>query len=123
LTAAIDIARHMDQDQIVVVQETEYTGAGKHPTAQLTFAKQNQVQVRRGDPKENKPGEVIVIPEHLRQIRAVEVPMEKLRKSYLKNIIKELNGREPSQAEWQYLAEELNTDVARVKELIKNVNE
>jgi cysteine synthase len=123
LTAAIDIARNMDRDQIVVVQETEYTGAGKHPTAQLTFAKQNQVQVRRGDPRENKPGEVIVIPEHLSQICAVEVPIDKLRKSYLKNIIKELNGREPSQAEWNYLAEELNTDVARVKELIKNVND
>jgi cysteine synthase len=123
LTAAIDIARNMDRDQIVVVQETEYTGAGKHPTAQLTFAKQNQVQVRRGDPRENRPGEVIVIPEHLSQIRAVEVPIDKLRKSYLKNIIKELKGRELSQAEWDYLAEELNTDVARVKELIKNVND
>jgi len=123
LTAAIDIARNMHQDQIVVVQETEYTGAGKHPTAQLTFAKQNQVQVRRGDPRENKPGEVIVIPEHLSQIRAVEVPMDKLRKSYLKNIIRELNGRVPNQQEWDYLAEELNTDVPRVKELIKTVNE
>jgi cysteine synthase len=123
LTAAIDIARNMDQDQIVVVQETEYTGAGKHPTAQLTFAKQNQVQVRRGDPRENKPGEVIVIPEHLRQIRAVEVPMDKLRKSYLKNIIRELNGRAPSAQEWDYLAEELNADVPRVKELIKTVSE
>ena len=123
LTAAIDIARNMHQDQIVVVQETEYTGAGKHPTAQLTFAKQNQVQVRRGDPRENKPGEVIVIPEHLSQIRAVEVPMDKLRKSYLKNIIRELNGRAPNQQEWDYLAEELNTDVPRVKELIKTVNE
>ena len=33
LTAAITMARQMDRDQIVVVQETEYTGAGKHHTA------------------------------------------------------------------------------------------
>ena len=33
LTAAITLARQMDQDQVVVVQETEYTGAGNITTA------------------------------------------------------------------------------------------
>jgi 2-amino-4-ketopentanoate thiolase beta subunit len=40
LTAAITLARGMDQDQVVVVQETEYTGAGKHHNSQLSFARE-----------------------------------------------------------------------------------
>ncbi len=39
LTAAFALAQEMDEDQIIVVQETEYTGAGKHPMPQLSFAK------------------------------------------------------------------------------------
>ena len=35
LTAAVAMARQMDRDQIVVVQEAEYTGAGKHHNWQL----------------------------------------------------------------------------------------
>ena len=32
------LAREMNEDEIIVVNETEYTGAGKLPSAQLTFA-------------------------------------------------------------------------------------
>ncbi|NTV76370.1 MAG: PLP-dependent lyase/thiolase, partial [Holophaga sp.] len=38
LTAAVTLARQMGRDEIVVVQETEYTGAGKHHNSQLSFA-------------------------------------------------------------------------------------
>ena len=44
------VAQELDEDAIVVVQETEYTGAGKHPTAQLTFARELGIEVRRGLP-------------------------------------------------------------------------
>ncbi|MGE5140096.1 MAG: 2-amino-4-oxopentanoate thiolase subunit OrtB, partial [Rudaea sp.] len=57
LAAAIGLAQELDQEQIIVVQETEYTAAGKLHTAQLTFARANGVQVRRGDPRENVPGQ------------------------------------------------------------------
>ena len=40
LAAAFVLAQELDRDAVVVVQETEYTGAGKHPTAQLTFARE-----------------------------------------------------------------------------------
>jgi len=43
LTAAISLARELPEDAIVVVQETEYTGAGKLPSAQLSFAIENGV--------------------------------------------------------------------------------
>ena len=85
LAAAFAIARELDADAIVVVQETEYTGAGKHPIAQLNLAKQLGIEIRRGDPRENVPGGRIVIPEHPSQIEAVEMDLDRIRRSYLRN--------------------------------------
>jgi cysteine synthase len=39
LAVAVALAKKLPEDKIIVVQETEYTGAGKLPTAQLSFAK------------------------------------------------------------------------------------
>jgi cysteine synthase len=90
LTAAFSLAREMDEDQVVVVNETEYTGAGKHPYAQIAFAKKMGVDVFRGDPSREKPGTNIVIPEDPRQITAGEVDLDRLRESYVKNACKSL---------------------------------
>jgi 2-amino-4-ketopentanoate thiolase beta subunit len=79
LTAAITLAKQMDQDQVVVVQETEYTGAGKHHNSQLSFARENGIEVRRGDPEESVPGQSIIIPEHLEQVRGKVQDMDRLR--------------------------------------------
>ena len=38
LAAAFAIAQEYDNDDVIVVQETEYTGAGKHILSQLNFA-------------------------------------------------------------------------------------
>jgi len=88
LTAAVTLARQMDREQIVVVQETEYTGAGKHHNSQLSFARENGIEVRRGDPKDNVPGKAIVIPERLEQVWGKVQDMDRLRLSYLKNAAK-----------------------------------
>ena len=64
LAASFALAMTLPEDQIVVVQETEYTGAGKHPMPQLSFAKRNGVEVRIGDPEEEVPGKNIVLPDH-----------------------------------------------------------
>jgi len=85
LTAAVTLARQMNQNQIVVVQETEYTGAGKHHNSQLSFARENGIEVRRGDPQDNIPGKAIVIPERLDQVWGKVQDLERLRLSYLKN--------------------------------------
>jgi len=87
LAAAISLARELDQDQVLVVQETEYTGAGKHPTAQLTFAKSMGVDVRVGDPRQNQPGKVIVIPEDISQLSIQEMDMSDLRSRYLRHAV------------------------------------
>ena len=94
LTAAITMARQMDRDQIVVVQETEYTGAGKHHNSQLSFARENGIKVYVGDPAENVPGKTIVLPERLEQVRGKAQDLESLKLSYLRNAAR----RHPVQA-------------------------
>ncbi|UQZ90304.1 PLP-dependent lyase/thiolase [Deltaproteobacteria bacterium Smac51] len=119
LAAAFSIAQEMDQDQIVVVQETEYTGAGKHPSPQLTFASANGIEVRRGDPKDNIPGQRIVIPENPGQIKAVELPLEKLRQSYLKHNLASVKDGKVSAADMEYLAAEINLPPAEAEAMIQ----
>ncbi len=51
LAAAFSIAQEMPRDAMIVVQETEYTGAGKHVQPQLSFARENGIEVRLGDPQ------------------------------------------------------------------------
>jgi len=107
LTAAITLARQMDEDQIVVVQETEYTGAGKHHNSQLSFARKMGVEVRRGDPRDNVPGKAIVIPERLDQVWAQVQNLERLRKSYLRNATKAHPQESWSENDIAFLAADL----------------
>jgi len=123
LCAAFSLAQEMDADQIIVVQETEYTGAGKHPLGQLNLARKMGVDVRRGDPRDNRPGEAIVIPEHPSQIRTAEIDLDRLRRSYIRNAMKSLTpGRELTAADWRFLAEETRTDIDYVKEAIRHAD-
>lgn len=115
LTAAVTLARQMDRDQIVVVQETEYTGAGKHHNRQLSFARENGIEVRRGDPQENVPGKTIVIPQHLAQVWGKVQDMDKLRRSYLKNAAKLLPVEQWTEADIAFLAADIKKDVAWVQ--------
>lgn len=115
LTAAVTLARQMDRDQIVVVQETEYTGAGKHHNRQLSFARENGIEVRVGDPAGNVPGKTIVIPEHLDQVRGKVQDMDKLRRSYLKNAAKAHPVAAWTEADLAFLAADLKVDAAWVQ--------
>jgi 2-amino-4-ketopentanoate thiolase beta subunit len=85
LTAAVTLARQLDREQVVVVQETEYTGAGKHHNSQLSFARQHGIEVRRGDPATSIPGKSIVIPETLEQVEGKAQDLDRMRRSYLAN--------------------------------------
>lgn len=87
LAAAFSIAQEMDEDQVVVVQETEYTGAGKHVQPQLQFARENGIDVRLGDPREEIPGQSIVLPGDPSMIRANEIDLAGLKKSYIKHAV------------------------------------
>lgn len=119
LTAAFSLAQEMNQDQIILVQETEYTGAGKHLQPQLGFAKSMGVEIIIGDPSDEKCGENIVLPEHPRLIRAVDLDMDKLRKSYIKNAVKDVS--DITETDITFLAEDTGTDRAFVKKSIEKL--
>ena len=110
LAAAITLASQMDQDQVIVVQETEYTGAGKHHNSQLSFARKMGIEVRRGDPAENVPGESIVIPERLEQVRGRTLDMDRLRTSYLKNADRNYSIQHWDDTDIQFLAADLKVN-------------
>ena len=127
LAAAISIAKEMDKDQIIVVQETEYTGAGKHPMPQLTFAKQNGIEVRRGNPVENIPGKNIVIPWNIGDIQSNDLDIDRLKNNFIKNAVVNNKLNEIDEEDIAYLMEEVNKDrdfvVRRLEELgVKVIN-
>jgi hypothetical protein len=122
LAAAIGLARNLDQDQIIVVQETEYTAAGKLHISQLTFAQEMGVEVCRGDPKENIPGKVIVVPEDVGQIQATEYDLTKVRQSYIRNALKQAEGYIPQEMDLIFLAEDSKSSIEFVHETIHRTN-
>jgi len=121
LAAAFAIAREMGEDEILVVQETEYTGAGKLPSAQLTFAKEMGIEVRRGDPADDKPGESIIIPEHPAQITAKDVDLGQLKKSYVKNCLNHYKDVKITWEDLKFLAGETKTSESYMENLIREI--
>ncbi len=122
LAAAFAVARELDEEQILVVQETEYTGAGKHPFAQLNLARRMGIEVRRGDPRDNRPGECIVIPEQAAQLTVSEVDLDHLRRSYIRHALQSLpadSQLEP--VDIDFLAADTRSTPDYVKEIIKGV--
>lgn len=117
LAAAISIAKEMDENQIIVVQETEYTGAGKHPMPQLTFARENGIKISIGNPENNIPGETIVLPKTFNQIKAIDINMATLREKYINNMIGNYRFEELSQREVEYIAKEVKLTVEDLKVL------
>ena len=120
----MSLARELPREATVVVQETEYTGAGKHHWAQLNFAREMGVEVRTGDPAENVPGKVIVIPERLEQIQAKDFDLGRMRKSYVRNALKHAPaGYAPTADDIDFLAADTNSDAAAVEALVAELKE
>ncbi|WP_346871002.1 2-amino-4-oxopentanoate thiolase subunit OrtB [Clostridium sp. UBA5119] len=106
LAAAFVIAQEMEDDAILVVQETEYTGAGKHIVPQLTFAKENGIKVIRGNPMDEVPGENIILPEDPSYLQIDNKELDDYRKSLIKNTVKFLKEKEIGQVDLDFLCEE-----------------
>ncbi|MDP2425228.1 MAG: 2-amino-4-oxopentanoate thiolase subunit OrtB [bacterium] len=87
LAAAFAIAKEMKTDQIVVVQESEYTGAGKHHQAQLSFARNQGIHIAFGNPQEEIPGKSILLPNNLKDFTVQEIFLPDVRAQYLKTIL------------------------------------
>ena len=114
LAAAFSVAQEMDEDQCIVVQETEYTGAGKHVNPQLAFARKNGIDIRFGDPAEEVPGKSIILPAHPSLIKARDFNIEHMRHSLIKNAAASVDHA-PTDEDIRFLAEEVQRDEAYVK--------
>ena len=119
LAAAFSIAQEMDEDQIILVQETEYTGAGKHLQPQLSFAKENGIDLIVGDPKDEVCGQNIVFPSEPGLIKAVDLDLDKLRKSYIKNAVK--GQKKATDKDIEFLANDIKSDADFVKKVIEEL--
>ncbi len=121
LTGAVSLAREMDADKIIVVQETEYPGAGKHHNSQLSFARKMGIEVRRGNPEEGVNGKSIIIPERLDQVKGHRQDMEKLRLSYLKNAAKQLDPAKWSDIDRAFVAADVKKDLKWLDQALKQI--
>lgn len=116
LAAALVLARELGEDELLVVQETEYTGAGKHPTAQLTLARALGISVGIGPREDDRPGERIVFPGSVEEMSVTEVDLVHLRRSYLRRIAARVEDRSLADFEVDFLAADLNTGPEFVRE-------
>ncbi len=120
LAAAFRLAQDMNEDECIVVQETEYTGAGKHINPQLSFARQNGIEVRFGDPKDEIPGTNIILPSHPSLIDVTDIDLEHVRRSYIKNAVG-ARKEELTPDDIRFLVEETNSSEAFVKNALLSI--
>ncbi|MDU4890718.1 MAG: 2-amino-4-oxopentanoate thiolase subunit OrtB [Clostridium sp.] len=119
LAAAFVIAQEMEDDEILVVQETEYTGAGKHIVPQLTFAKDNGIQIVKGNPAEEIPGENIVLPQDPSYLCIRNMDLNDYRKSLIKNTAKQLGCKSVEQVDMEFLCAETKLSYEEVAGILK----
>jgi len=117
LAAAFSLAQELKTDQIIVVQETEYTGAGKHHQAQLAFARVNGIEIFFGNPQDEIPGKNIILPKSVNMIKAQDLDLDSIRKKFIQNqLTKSVNLTE---ADIEFLVTETNTNKDYVLEEIR----
>ena len=117
LAAAFRLAQDLDRDQCIVVQETEYTGAGKHINPQLSFARQNGIEIRFGDPKDEVPGKNIILPEHPSLIQVTDLDLDHMRRSRIKRAVG-AHKDELTDEDIRFLVEETNSDEEFVRSAV-----
>jgi hypothetical protein len=122
LAAAFAIAQEMDEDQIIVVQETEYTGAGKHIQPQLTFARENGVEIKFGNPEDEIPGVDIILPSHPSLIKVKDSDMNKMRKSYVRNCISNNKVTKVSEEDIEFMAKDSKSSKEFVLKVLDELN-
>lgn len=120
LAAAFYLAQEMDRDQTIIVSETEYTGAGKHIQPQLSFARDNGIEIFFGDPAEEVPGKNIILPSHPSLIKTKDVDLDHMRRSLIKTAVNTYKV-EPTEEDIAFLAEETNTGTEFVRETLKSL--
>ena len=118
LAAAFALARELPEDAVIVVTETEYTGAGKHIQPQLDFARENGIEIFFGDPKEDVPGKNIVLPDDPGLFRVKDMDLNKLRKSLIKRSVPRAHGNKLTAEDIAFLAADTRSDETFVKSVL-----
>lgn len=118
LAAAFALAQELPEDAVIVISETEYTGAGKHIQPQLDFARDNGIEILFGDPSQDKPGENIVLPKDPGLIRCKEADLGRMRASLIRKAAASRNAN-PTPEDIAFLAEETKTDEAFVRSVLE----
>ena len=120
LAAAFRLAQDMDEDQCIVVQETEYTGAGKHINPQLSFARQNGIDIHFGDPKDEIPGKNIILPAHPSLIQVTDLDLDHMRRSRIKRAVG-THKDELTDEDIRFLMEETNASEEFVRGVVASL--
>ncbi len=115
LAAAFALAQELPEDAILVVTETEYTGAGKHIQPQLDFARENGIEIKFGDPVEDVPGKNIVLPADPGLFKVKDLDLDKQRKSLIKRSVPRANGNKLTAQDIEFLVADTRSDEAFVK--------
>lgn len=121
LAAAFVLAQQLEDEDIIVVQETEYTGAGKHVLPQLSFARKNNIEIKIGDPREEVPGKNIILPSHPSKLFVKEMDLDHYRKSYIVNALKSLKTSIIEHKDVDFLCEETKLDKQRVLTILSEL--
>ncbi len=116
LAAAFSLAQELPEDAVLVISETEYTGAGKHIQPQLSFARDNGIEIKFGNPaEEDKPGVNIILPKDPGFIKHKEADIEHFRKSLIKKAVKKAGVDKLTDEDIEFLVAETKTDTEFVK--------
>jgi hypothetical protein len=86
----------------------------------LAFARDNGIEVKFGDPKDEVPGKNIILPLHPSMITANDADVIHMRRSLIKNYISNYKVT-PTEADLEFLAAETNSNVEFVKEVIASL--
>ena len=121
LAAAFSLARELPEDAVIVISETEYTGAGKHIQPQLAFARENGIEIKFGNPQEeDKPGVNIVLPKDPSFVQHKVADVNHFRNRLINKAVKKA-GADPKDLkadDIEFLAAETKTDEAFVKKAL-----
>jgi hypothetical protein len=115
LAAAFSLAQELPEDAILVVTETEYTGAGKHIQPQLDFARENGIEIVFGDPIDDVPGKNIVLPADPSLFKIKELDLDRQRKSLIKRSVPRANGNKLTAEDIAFLV----VDTRSTEEFVK----
>ena len=121
LAAAFSLARELPEDAVIVISETEYTGAGKHIQPQLAFARENGIEIKFGNPQEeDKPGINIVLPKDPSYVQHKVADVNHFRNRLINKAVKKagVDPKELKADDIEFLTAETKTDEAFVKKAL-----